>query len=271
MPTSREPISLLDDCARCVGLCCVALTFTRSPDFARDKPAGVPCPNLDADFRCRVHATLREVGYSGCDAYSCFGAGPRLTEAFAGGDWRSQPETAARVFAGFPRTRQLHELLWHVRAALALPLGRSLIGRLGEAERNLELLAWASPEGPSADELERAGATAIPLLRAASLQVRRPRPGRDLAGADLIGADLRGAALVRASLRGARLIGTDLRSADLTGADLTGADLRQARLDGATLAGALFVTPAQLRSARGSASTVLPFGLARPSHWVDAS
>ena len=73
------------------------------------------------------------------------------------------------------------------------------------------------------------------------------------------------------NLSGAELSWSDLRRADLRGADLTGADLRQARLDGATLAGALFVTPAQLRSARGSASTVLPFGLARPSHWVDAS
>ena len=267
MPTSREPISLLDDCARCVGLCCVALTFTRSPDFARDKPAGVPCPNLDADFRCRVHATLREVGYSGCDAYSCFGAGPRLTEAFAGGDWRSQPETAARVFAGFPRTRQLHELLWHVRAALAAPLDGALTGGLADAAERIEGVLRAQPSGIAAPARDRLRELTTTLLRRASAQLRGPATGVDLSGADLMGADLRHTDLSRASLRGALLLGADLRGVVLDRTDLTGADLRRVRLDDADLGRALFVTESQLRAARGSVTTVLPPGTARPSSW----
>ncbi|RQX15913.1 oxetanocin A resistance protein, partial [Micromonospora arida] len=34
------------DCGRCFGLCCVVPAFAASADFAIDKPAGSPCPNL---------------------------------------------------------------------------------------------------------------------------------------------------------------------------------------------------------------------------------
>ena len=42
---------LTADCGRCFGLCCVALPFSRSADFAYDKPAGEPCVNLQPDSR----------------------------------------------------------------------------------------------------------------------------------------------------------------------------------------------------------------------------
>ena len=89
------------------------------------------------------------------------------------------------------------------------------------------------------------------------------------AGADLAGAGLRGSQLCGADLRNALLIGADLRSTDLTAVDLLGADLRDARLDDADLAGALFLTQAQVTSARGNGGTRLPPMLARPGHWTD--
>ena len=61
---------------RCAGLCCVAPAFAASADFAIDKPAGRPCPNLRDDFRCGIHAELRERGFPGCEVFDCFGAGP---------------------------------------------------------------------------------------------------------------------------------------------------------------------------------------------------
>jgi uncharacterized membrane protein len=67
--------TLRGDCERCVGLCCVASPFAASADFAIDKPAGAVCPNLEADFRCGIHARLRAEGFPGCTAYDCFGAG----------------------------------------------------------------------------------------------------------------------------------------------------------------------------------------------------
>jgi uncharacterized protein YjbI with pentapeptide repeats len=104
------------------------------------------------------------------------------------------------------------------------------------------------------------------LLTRASELARAPG-GPDRRRADLVGADLRGADLRRANLRGALLIGADLRDADLRSADLIGADLRGASLAGADLTGALFLTQAQVDSARGDGATRLPPVLRRPAHW----
>ncbi|MCU1516161.1 MAG: uncharacterized protein JWQ75_882, partial [Pseudarthrobacter sp.] len=91
-----------------------------------------------------------------------------------------------------------------------------------------------------------------------------------LPGADLAGADLRSRERCGAELRGACLRAADLRGRVLSGGDLLGADLRDARLDGADLAAALYLTQAQLDSARGSSTTVVPAGLTAPPHWLEA-
>jgi hypothetical protein len=89
------------DCARCSGLCCVIPAFSKSADFAIDKPAGRPCPNLRADFRCGIHSELRQRGFTGCTVYDCFGAGQRATKE------------------SFETLKPIHELLWYVIDALA--------------------------------------------------------------------------------------------------------------------------------------------------------
>src|SRR4051794_9103903 len=100
------------DCARCAGLCCVAPAFAASADFAIEKRAGQPCPNLQNDLRCRFHSRLRERGFPGCVAYDCFGAGQRIVqETFGGADWRGSPQLARRMFDAFAVLRALHELL----------------------------------------------------------------------------------------------------------------------------------------------------------------
>ena len=106
--TIAPPLRVLAaDCSRCVGLCCVAPAFAASVDFAVDKPAGDPCPNLEADNRCGIHARLRESGFPGCVVFDCFGAGQRVTqELLPGTDWRTgeafeltaEPQRAMDVF-----------------------------------------------------------------------------------------------------------------------------------------------------------------------------
>lgn len=92
-------MDLRADCSRCAALCCVALAFDRSEDFAFDKPAGVPCPNLDGNV-CKIHDHLEEAGCRGCAHYECFGAGQRVT-AMA-------PDH--RDLDAFRRMRDVHEL-----------------------------------------------------------------------------------------------------------------------------------------------------------------
>lgn len=57
------------DCENCFGLCCVALPYAKSADFALDKDGGTPCSNLQSDYRCGIHENLRAKGYRGCTVY----------------------------------------------------------------------------------------------------------------------------------------------------------------------------------------------------------
>jgi uncharacterized protein YjbI with pentapeptide repeats len=256
------------DCARCAGLCCVAPAFAASAEFAIDKPAGTPCPNLRPDHRCGIHDRLRPSGFSGCTAYDCFGAGQRVTtETFAGTDWRDGPAAAAGMFAVFEVVRALHELLAYLTEALALGAVAPLRDRLGAARDETDRLAGSAVADLLALDVDAHRRSVNELLTEASGLARASRPGRMLRGADLTGASLAGADLSGANLRGARLLGADLRRARLGLADLTGADLRGADLRGADLAGALFCTQPQLVAARGDGSTRLPAGRERPAHW----
>ncbi|NEY30697.1 pentapeptide repeat-containing protein [Streptomyces sp. PRKS01-65] len=264
--------ALRGDCARCFGLCCVALPFAASADFAKDKKAGTPCPNLREDHRCGIHARLRQQGYTGCTVYDCFGAGQRVSQiTFGGRDWRSgPPEHARRMFDLFPVVRQLHELLWYLTEALTLPAARPVHADLRRALRRTERLADGTPEELAAlDVAAHRQEVNVLLLRTSEL-VRAGTRGRkkNRRGADLMGARLKGADLRGADLRGALLIAADLTGADLRGADLIGADLRDTDLTDADLTGAFFLTQPQLNAARGSAGTRLPESVARPAHWA---
>lgn len=90
----------MTDCSQCQALCCVVLAFDRSELFAFDKPAGVPCPNLDRKNRCRIHATLREEGFAGCARYDCQGAGPGACQ-MAAASWRDDADSLGRLYDAF--------------------------------------------------------------------------------------------------------------------------------------------------------------------------
>ena len=235
----------------------MALTFSRSADFAIDKPAGEACPNLSTDFRCGIHSRLRSKGFPGCTVYDCFGAGQEISRR-AGTSWREQPGQS--MFAALPILRQLHELLWYLTEALEYTAdAQPAIDRVEAVCRTADLTAV---------DVAAERAVVNELLLTTSRHVRGKQPKRkDRRGADLIGARLRRADLAKANLRGAYLIGADLRDADLRQADLIGADLRDTDLSGADLTGALFLTQSQVNAARGDQFTTLPRALTRPSHW----
>ena len=263
-------VSLRADCERCFGLCCVALPFSASADFAIDKDAGQPCLHLQPDFRCGIHHRLRQKGFPGCTVYDCFGAGQKVAQVtFGGQDWRLAPHTAQQMFEVFPIMRQLHEVLWYLTEALSLPPARPLHGELALALDQTELITHEHPD--SLIELDvaahRRDVNALLLRTSELVRAEVPRKQQDRRGADLIGTKLRGADLRGANLRGAYLIGADLRAADLRVADLLGADLRAADLTGADLTGSIFLTQFQLNAAKGDTGTKVPPMLTRPGHW----
>jgi Pentapeptide repeats (8 copies) len=266
MPSKQ--LTLVDDCANCLGLCCTLLAFTRSADFPTDKPAGVRCSNLAPDHSCRIHDHLLAAGYRGCVTYSCFGAGPAVTAAIRA-DAPDGPEVPSeQVARAFGRARQLHELVWHLREASAHGLPGPLLQQLDEVVRQAERAALRDIDSLAAGSAEPLWQAGMQVLNRVSRTLRDPRPGPDLHGADLVGADLTDQDLARANLRGAHLMAARLTGSDLRGADLAGADLRDTDLHGADLRGALFLTPGQLRSARGSPSTVLSPGQDLPESWL---
>ena len=108
-PASRfEP-----DCAACVGLCCVAPKYSRDAWFPYDKPEGVPCMHLDGDNRCRIHERLADEGFEGCVAYTCYGAGQKITahmrEIYGGRSWRDDPAIARETFARYTILKNMLE------------------------------------------------------------------------------------------------------------------------------------------------------------------
>jgi uncharacterized protein YjbI with pentapeptide repeats len=274
----RSRLSLRADCENCFGLCCAALPFAASVDFAIDKDAGQPCLNLLSDFRCGIHNSLRERGFRGCTVYDCFGAGQKVSQAtFGGYDWRQVPGSAKQMFEVFTIMRQLHELLWYLTEALTLEPARPIHSELSSALDETERLTHLSPD--SLIELDVAAHRTdvnVFLLRTSELvraearrqqknpPVRQKTYGR---GVDLIGANLRGADLRGANLRGAYLIAANLKGADLRAADLIGADFRDADISGADLTESIFLTQAQLNAAKGDTKTKLPSSLTRPTHW----
>ncbi|MEU1862763.1 pentapeptide repeat-containing protein [Streptomyces gardneri] len=270
VPETRDS-ALRGDCANCFGLCCVALPFAKSADFAVNKSSGEPCRNLQEDFRCGIHTRLRPSGFQGCTVYDCFGAGQQVSQVtFGGVSWREAPETARQMYEVFPVVRQLHELLRYLTEALALPAARPLHAELRAALARVEELTGGTPDALEKLDVAPVRAEVNPLLLRTSELVRATAGGKPKSrrGADLIGKRLRGAKLRGADLRGALLIAADLTGADLTLTDLIGADLRDADLSGADLTGALFLTQPQLNSARGNAATRLPDGFDRPTHWT---
>jgi len=258
-------VMLRADCTMCFGLCCVAPAFARSSDFALDKPAGRPCPNLLTDFRCGIHETLRPQGFPGCTVFDCHGAGQQVAQVTYGGrSWRDEPDTAAEMFGVFAVMRQLHEILWYLTEAAE----KSAAADLTAAVDEVETLTAQDPATLLATDVDALRHRFRPLLVRTSEQLRAGIRGKkDHRGADLVGARLRKAKLRGANLRGAYLIGADLRESDLRDADLIGADLRGANVSGADLTGALYVTQFQLNAAQGDGVTAIPDRLTRPTHW----
>ncbi|HVY29491.1 MAG TPA: hypothetical protein VHB79_23190 [Polyangiaceae bacterium] len=175
MDTEAE---LRADCARCQGLCCVALPFDRSAWFAFDKLAHVPCDHLNERSRCAIHAELGERGQAGCQAYDCYGAGQRVCgELFGGRSWRREPELLAAMCDALPGLRDVHELRLLLRQAGQLELSGPARARCQQLLHELEPACGYTPARLAHLNLEQLRRETFAYLR--SLRgvagVRRPR------------------------------------------------------------------------------------------------
>jgi hypothetical protein len=263
---SDARLALRADCSRCAGLCCVAPTLTRSADFALDKPAGVPCPNLLDDFRCGVHDRLRPLGFAGCTVFDCFGAGQRtVQDVYGGRGWRDvDADRRDEMFEVFGVLRGLHELRWLLADVASYDVARSEAVPLAD---EVEAAATGDPPTVLAVDLAGLRSRVGDLLRRTSTALRVP-PGPDLRGADLVGRSFVGDELAGADLTGSLLLGASVRGCSLRRTDLLGTDLRGCDVSGADLTTALFLTQVQVNAATGDPDTRLPGHLDPPAHWL---
>jgi uncharacterized protein YjbI with pentapeptide repeats len=265
--------ALRADCSRCAALCCVGLAFAASADFAFSKRAGVPCTNLQSDFRCGIHSELRRSGLKGCTVFDCFGAGQKtLQRTFGGADWRSGPDIAAQMFKVFPVMTQLHEMLWYLAEAIEAGPPAPLIERLQQIAGKTECFTLLEPEAILQLDVPAHRQNVSGLLMETSAFVRRrfkkTKKKIDQRNADLMGAELKGADFSGVDFRGAYFIAANLRQTDFMAADVLGADFRDADISGADLSGSLFLTQTQANAAIGDCHTKLPVLLVRPAHWA---
>lgn len=277
-PENKRNKELRADCEKCFGLCCVALYFSALEGFPANKDAGKPCINLQSDFTCSDYKNLRNKGYKGCTAYDCFGAGQKVAQVTYGGhDWRQAPETAKQMFKAFLIMRQLHEMLWYLTQAFILQTNHRIKEEISSLLDNTERLTLLDVDALIALDVAAQRTKVNMLLRNTSELIRaKTRKGKNTPlrngndnsqRLDYFGADLRKINLRGADLRGACLIAANLRGVDLSRADLIGADLRDADLSGANLTNSIFLTQAQINTAKGDSCTKLPMMLVRPTYW----
>lgn len=266
--------SLQADCQSCFGLCCTALNIVASSDFAINKPAGTPCPNLQDNYSCHIHSQLRETGFKGCTVFDCLGAGQQVSQVtFHGQDWRESREHADKMFRVFPIMEQLYEMIAYVAEALSYQVDNMLYEQLLAQLKHLQQTIAQDADTLLALDMVAIRMPINALLLQTSEQIRqhslKGKASRNLnqRGADWMGKNLKGKDLRATDLRGSYLIAANLQDANLQGVDFIGADLRDANLRGADLSTSLFLTQMQINAAQGDRSTKLPSYIKRPAHW----
>ena len=268
--SNNYPDHLSADCANCFGLCCVALPYAKSTDFAFDKDGGVPCKNLMEDYRCHIHKDLRAKGLRGCTVYECFGAGQKVSQStFKGMDWRSNSELAQKMFNVFPIMQQLFEMLSYINEALNREETKTIYKELNKVYEDTERLTNLDPDNIISLDVPSHRAIVSEILSKVSNLVRanaNNKQKKPKMKSEWIGSNLRGANLSGLNLRGALLIASDLREANLRMTDLLGADFRDADLRGADLTGSIFLTQAQINAAISFLSLSLSLSLCLSSH-----
>ncbi|SDF92519.1 Pentapeptide repeat-containing protein [Fontibacillus panacisegetis] len=264
--------NLQSDCEQCFGICCVALPYAKSADFAFNKEGGIPCCNLRPDHHCGIHEHLIDKGFHGCVSYECFGAGQHVSQQiFKGKDWRNNPELSKEMFAVFPVVQQLHEMLYYLNQALHLEETRSIHNELQSVFDTTLSLTHLHPVEIINLDVPAHREVVNQLLLQTSEIIRKDHlqsNSNSKLRKDFLGANLKGANLRGMNFRGALLIAANLKGADLRKVDFIGADLRDADLSGADLTGCIFLTQAQVNSAKGNKETRLPRYIKAPAHWL---
>lgn len=263
-----EPYKI--NCESCTGLCCVALFFSKSDGFPKDKKAGIACKNLQPDYKCKLYSQLSKHGLKGCMAYDCFGAGQYITRYIKGfPNWRTiSPKEAEQIFNSFLVVMRVHQTLWYLSQCLILQLpqpekekakllideGNMLI------DISLERLAVldTQPFCEKSNNFLKHICTIFKSYFSNSSKVScNNYIGKNMKQKNLTGKDFSMSLLIAANLE----------QANLYGANFLGSDTRDTNICNTDLSQCLFLTQIQINSANGNNKTVLPPYLQKSKTW----
>jgi hypothetical protein len=257
-------------CDECSGICCVALYYSKFDGFPADKVAGIPCHNLDDDFRCSIHKELHSKHLKGCMAYDCCGAGQIVTSLYGEENWKSNPQTAEEVFDVFIKTFYLQQMLWYLSEVLTLQPAKTLWEEAANYIEELHLLLKSSPSNILSFDMDEFGVKVNLVLNNSWTMVKKEvgNSKKTTKKKDFMGYNFKKANLNGYDFSTALLIAANLEGCDLTGCNFLGADMRDTNIKNADLSEGVFLTQGQINAAKGNINTHIPEHLVMPSTWL---
>lgn len=266
--TIFEPFKI--NCESCCGLCCVALYFTKSDGFPKDKKAGIPCKNLQTDYKCKVYSQLSKNGLKGCMAYDCFGAGQYITYyAKDLPNWSTIfQKDAEQIFNSFLVVMRVYQTLWYLSQCLILKLPQSEKNKAKLLIDEGNMLIKISLERLAALDTQPFCEKSNNYLKhiCAIFQSYFPNSGK-VSSKNYIGKNMKQKNLTGKDFSMSLLIAANLEQSNLYGANFLGADTRDTNICNTDLSQCLFLTQIQINSAKGNNKTILPPYLHKPKTW----
>lgn len=263
-----EPYQI--DCGKCCGLCCVALYFTKSDGFPKDKKAGVACENLQSDYRCKVHSNLSKQGLKGCMAYDCFGAGQFVTRHLkTEPNWLTiSSQEADEIINFYLAVMRVHQTLWYLSQCIILQLPQSekqqAKSLINEGRAFLEKPCITLADLNTQLFCEQANQY---LKHICALYQKNSSKTSDKQTQNYMGKNMKRKNLEGKDLSMTLLIAANFEQANLSGANFLGADMRDTNLCNTDVSQSLFLTQIQINAAKGNKNTILPPYLHKPEAW----
>ena len=261
--------SLKSDCTKCSGLCCTALFFSKIDGFPENKQAGKACFNLQENFQCKIHEELEKRKMKGCIGYDCFGAGQQVTQSvYFGQTWQNSPGQAKEIFEVYIAMFKLYQIRYFLLESLAIIPAKMLRNNIKLLIEENEIICNSKPQDIMIFDIEKYRNRANIFLKQVcsllqkSLNCENKKcPSnfleKNFENKDFRGLDLSTKLLIAANFNNCVFDGTIFLGADVRNADFSNADLRDA----------VFLSQAQINSAKGNRNTKLPQYLDYPFTW----
>lgn len=255
------------NCEKCCGLCCVAFYCAKSDGFPQDKLAGVPCVNLDDNFKCIKHETLVSDKRKGCISFDCCGAGQKTSQIFEDQTWKNHKIDSNEIYQTFYKVMRLHQVIWYLLEVYDKTEVQQLRDRVLQLLNTYENIDFDEKDNFNNFDVESYQSSANVVLKEFTREYFQKNKTHFSKKKDYVGKDMREIATAGMDFTMAYLMATNFEKCNLRDINFLGADIRDANFKGSNLSESLFLTQMQINSCIGDSTTKLPRYLQFPKHW----